>query len=277
MKDGAVIVLYNPGIEDYKNIASYSDKIDITLIIDNSSINHLDEIMKYINIDNTRVIYEHHSENFGLCKGMNVGLRKLYAEGCKWALTMNSDSYFKNDAIDVFRDFVKHNYCEKIAILSPVYTFDRNIKDIYIGKKDIKRAMMSGNYLNLDAFFNLGGFYEELFVDGLDNDYCIRAKKNKYRIVECGEALMVHMPCQTRKKKIFFKEIMYGYDSPKRYYGHARSLAYLIKTYKTGYEIVFYFYKLFKICFLFDNKKEFLNQYWKGTKEGLKIPRMKQL
>ncbi len=269
--DGAVVVLYNPGEADYKNILTYSDKVDFVYIIDNSPESHLADISKVIKIDQGHLNYEHHPENLGLCKGMNYGIEKLYEKGCMWAFTMNSDSYFVNDVVGIFRHYVKKNDCNDIVLLAPLYNFDRHKAVPYTGSKVIKRAMMSGNYVNIELFKKLNGFLEVLFVDGLDNEFCIRARKNGYKIVECGQAIMEHMPCQTRERKIFGKTILYGYDSPKRYYGHARSLAYIVKKYKTTYELMFYFYKLFKIIFLFDNKKEFLQQYWKGTKDGIAI------
>lgn len=274
IKDGAVVVLYNPEESDYKNIAGYADEVGTTYIIDNSPNNNLKNVQNVLKVDNEHIIYEHHPENLGLCKGMNIGLLNLYRRGCAWALTMNSDSSFEKGAIKVFQDYVQKHDCSKTAILAPVYTFDRNVRQKYFGTKRLKRAMMSGNYLNLEIFMHLGGFYEALFVDGLDNDYCIRLGKAHYSIIECGQALMHHMPCKTGKRKIFNKTYKYGYDSPKRYHGHARALTYIWHTYHSPYEFFFYIYKFLKIIFLFDNKKQYISEYKAGTKEGLKIPKM---
>ncbi len=268
--DGAVVVLYNPEKEDFSNIMSYVGKVDVIYIIDNSAENNARKIREVVPIDDKSIIYRHFPENLGLCKGMNVGINELVKCGCKWAFTMNSDSYFKNDVVKVFRDYVNSHDCRRIAILAPVYTFDRHKASTYNGTRELKRAMMSGNYLNIDVFKKMGGFLEELFVDGLDNEYCIRLRKRKYKIIECGNALMEHMPCQTRTKTILGKKFLYGYDSPKRYYGHARALAFIVSRYKTLYEFGFYWYKLFKIIILFDNKKEYIKQYILGTKDGIR-------
>lgn len=268
--DGAVVVLYNPDDEDYFNIASYAGTVDITYIVDNSKKSNFEKIEKILNIDGNRVIYEHHPENIGLCKGMNIGINRLKDRGCSWAFTMNSDSYFKNDVVTIFREFVDNNDCSDIAMLVPLYNFDRHIASEYKGTKEIKRAMMSGNYINIEIFNKLNGFLEVLFVDGLDNDYCIRCNRNKYKIIECGNAVMEHKPCKTAKKNILGIKFKYGYDSPKRYYGHARSLAFLTRRYKTLYELSFLVYKFLKILFLFDNKKDYITNYINGAVDGFR-------
>lgn len=270
MKDGAVVVLYNPAKEELKNILCYAGKVDITYIVDNSPRSNYEQLMEIMNIDHKKIIYKHFPDNPGLCKGMNIGISALRKSGCAWVFTMNSDSCFKNDVISIFREYVTQNDCTDIAILAPLYDFDRHKVNCYNGVRSLKRTMMSGNYLNVEIFEKMGGFLEVLFVDGLDNDYCIRCLKKGYRILECGQAVMEHMPCKTHTLSVLGRKFMYGYDSVKRYYGHGRSLAFLIKRYKTAYEFLFYIYKLLKILFLFDHKKEYLCAYIRGTKDGLK-------
>ncbi len=269
--DGAVTVIYNPEEQDYKNILSYFDEVDYVCIIDNSSQAHLDEIKQVIDHDFEKIYYEHHPENIGLCKGMNYGINMLYEKGCTWALTMDFDSCFKGDAVKTYQSFVSEHDCSKVAILAPVYTFDRHQAQTYNGTRIVKRAMMSGDYINIHIFKDLGGFTEELFIDGLDNEYCIRLKKAGYKVLECGNALLEHKPSKTGRRVCFGKTIVFGYDTPQRYYGHARSLVFIIMRHRTIYETMFYIYKLLKIVFLFDNKVEYIRLYMKGTKDGYRI------
>lgn len=268
--DGAVVVLYNPDLSELKNISCYAGVVDVTYIVDNSPNSNYEHLKSLLDIDQKRIIYKHFPDNLGLCKGMNAGITALKKCGCTWVFTMNSDSCFKNDVISIFRNYIAENDCSDIAILAPLYDFDRHQAISYDGVKPLKRAMMSGNYVNVEIFEKMGGFLEILFVDGLDNDYCIRCRRKGYRILECGSAVMEHMPCKTHTISILGKKIPYGYDSAKRYYGHARSLAFLIRRYKTIYEFSFYIYKFLKILFLFDHKREYLQAYISGTKDGLK-------
>ena len=148
--DGAVVVLYNPQSEELVNLIDYAGKVDITVIIDNSISNNLDQIENYVSVDGKRVIYEHHPENLGLCVGMNRGIAKLKDLDCSWVLTMNSDSHFKNDVLSIFRKFVLLNNCKDIAIIAPQYEYDRKKVKEVAGCHEIKWAMMSGNYVNTE-------------------------------------------------------------------------------------------------------------------------------
>ena len=226
MKDGAVVVLYNPKNSDYNNILDYANKVDITLIIDNSAVSHLNEVEKYIEVDDEHIIYWHFFDNPGLCVGMNRGLKYLKEMGCEWALAMNSDSSFNTDIIFIFREYIRRYDTSKVAILSPQFNFNRHHVKYYKGVRERKWVMMSGNFMNLALFEKLDGFLEELFVDGLDVEYCLWARKHRYKIMECGEAILNHVPGNTFNVKLFGKCIFrVGIDSPKRYSYQARGLA----------------------------------------------------
>ena len=78
--------------------------------------------------------------------------------------------------------------------------------------------MTSGWLINIEIFEKQNGFFEELFVDGLDMDYCFKSHENGYLVIECGKAVINHHPAETRNC-LGFK---YGIASPYRYYMQAK-------------------------------------------------------
>ncbi|MBO4901312.1 MAG: glycosyltransferase [Lachnospiraceae bacterium] len=270
--DGAVVVLYNPTITDYQNLKDYSNIVDRTIIIDNSSDDHLSLIQQYVVFGKGKVIYEHYPENIGLCEGMNRGIRRLKEEGCSWVLTMDQDSHFRNSIVYIFRKYVNTNDCHDIAIIAPQYEYDRNKKRKKKANREIKWSMLSGNYVNTEVFLRIGGFKKEFFVDGLDIEYCLRARKMGYRIIESNEAVLIHSPASTREIRILGKTVFkYGIASSKRYYYQARACAWIVKRYKDPTVFLICIYKYIKILLLFANKKEYLKEYHKGIREGIKL------
>lgn len=270
--DGAIVVLYNPEEDDLKNIEDYANKVNITLILDNSLENNLEKINKHVDVDMKSIIYWHFDENIGLSKAMNKGLNYLKDNGCDWALTMDFDSSFNNNILDVYREYIKKHNCNDVAILAPQFNYSRHpatSKKTYTQRSWV---MLSGNYHNLQIFSKMGGFLEDLFVDGLDIEYGLRVNKKGYKIVECGQAILNHKPGTEYNVK-FFNHTMfrYGKHSPKRYYYQAESLAFIIKNYRTLHEIELYLWKFSKIFLFFDNKKMYIKEFIKGTRSGLKI------
>ena len=63
--------------------------------------------------------------------------------------------------------------------------------------------MQSGNLVNAAADEKLGDYKEEYFIDCVDYEYCLRAKRyGTYRIVQCGSAVLKHQPAVTCEKSL---------------------------------------------------------------------------
>ena len=132
--------------------------------------------------------------------------------------------------------------------------------------------MTSGCFYNISIFEKIGGFMEELFVDGLDIDYCYRLNRRGYRVVELGDAQIKHYPAQTKTISFGGSTILkYGYASPWRYYMAGRSLAWIALEYKSINALSWYFIKWAKIIFLFDNKRNYIRMMIKGSREGFSL------
>lgn len=264
---GAVVVLYNPSIAEIKNINTYKNKVDYTVIIDNSDIDHRGLVNSIINLSES-IVYYSEKKNIGLAKGFNVGINILIENNCEWALLLDADSILGNDIFSVYENAIKYYESDhNVAVFSPVHIFERSKNKPYTGYKNIVWTMTSGCIYNCYIFKQLCGFFEPLFVDGLDMDYCYKLHDNGFKVIECGEAIIKHNPAETKS----FLGFKYGIASPKRYFMQARQLLWCWKKYKRINVIFIYFYKWLKVIFLFPNKKEYINQMIKGTKEGCAI------
>lgn len=263
---GAVVVLYNPKIEEIENIKSYIDKVEYAVIIDNSDIDNSKTVFSIIGKSN-KVCYYTEKKNLGLCKGLNIGVEKLKEIGCKWAILFDADSKIGSDIFTIYKKAIDDYKNEKVAVFAPVHIFDRSNNRPYKGYKEVSWSMTSGWLVNIEIFEKQSGFFEELFVDGLDMDYCFKSHKNGYKVIECGEAIINHKPAETRHF-LWFK---YGIASPYRYYMQARQLIWCWRRYKNYRCLCIYLYKWFKVLFLFPEKKKYIDEMIKGTKDGKKL------
>ena len=102
-------------------------------------------------------------------------------------------------------------------------------------------------------------FDERFYVDGLDFEWCLRARKLGYRIIRCNNIVLNHNPALTRSIQIFPGiNIKYGWDTYTRYYYQFRS-SFLIHSMYSNYIDIFFIAKIFKVCFLFNNKSKYIN------------------
>lgn len=268
---GSIVVLYNPTEKEIKNINEYISVVDYAVIVDNSECDNKELILNILK-SFEKITYISEGKNLGLCKGFNIGVNILKQKGCNWALLFDADSKVVTDVVAVYKKAIEDNKDNNVAVFSPVHLFDRSNNKEYTGYKNVDWSMTSGWLVNIEIFQKQGGFFEELFVDGLDMDYCFKSRENGYKIIECGNACLQHNPAKT-KKILFFK---YGIASPFRYYMQARQLIWCWKRYKVNKIIFIYLYKWFKVLFLFPNKIKYFKEMLRGTKEGMNLWRIYQ-
>lgn len=257
-KISALIVTYNiKSSELIKNINSYKKYVDNVIICDNSDKDIIsNNIKKMSKKENFHYIKMNGNE--GIAKGLNVGISYAIDNKADFVLTMDQDSYFKNDIIT---EYLK-NISENAIIYSPVYIIDRKKTKKYNNSvKKLYWTMTSGNLLDVKKYQLVGKFREDFFIDGVDFEYCLRARKKGYIIVQCNNSYLIHNPGQTKIKKIFFFKYKYGYMSPMRLYYQVRNLSIIARTYKSVKPFFRIIMKLCKIILLFDNKKEFFRMF----------------
>lgn len=262
LKISAITILYNFDKKIIDNIKSYEKYVDEVILVDNSDskkyYNKYEKELKnytYISMDG----------NKGIAKALNEGMRYAIQKGYNWCITFDQDSFLNNNIIDIYYKYIKKLNDENIIIYSPVYIFDRRKYKKFDGIKELKYVMQSANLVRLENFIRVGMFKEDFFIDMVDYEFCLRARKKGYRIISCGEAEIYHNPGITRKSKIF--GIKYGYCSKERIYYQSRNILWTFKKYKDLSILAILMYKLFKILVFFDNKKEFLKYYFKGISD----------
>ena len=222
--------------------------------------------------DKSKIQYFSKQENMGLCKALNIGIKLLEESGCDWALLFDADSKLGSDIVTEYKKAIEDYKGKQVALFTPVHVFDRSNAVPYSGYKNVDWSMTSGWLINIEIFEKQNGFFEELFVDGLDMDYCFKSHENGYLVIECGKAVINHHPAETRNC-LGFK---YGIASPYRYYMQARQLIWCWKRYKKTRIFFVYLYKWAKVLLLFDHKIDYIKSMAKGTSDGVLLLRKEQ-
>ena len=221
MKFAGIVVLYNPEVTKVdENIQTYINLLDKLYIVDNSSNENSNIINKYKY--NEKVKYIALNNNMGIAHALNLGLKNAIDEKFDWLLTMDQDSKFEKDNFKKYVDFIKEKSFkyENTAIFSPkhitmLYEYNENNEET---EKTLD-VMTSGNFVNINITQKIGYFREDLFIDAVDIEYCLRANSKGYevRIVNCVE--LNHKLGNEKRIKILNKyPIIYNYNSVRRYY-----------------------------------------------------------
>ena len=180
-----VVVLYNPEEDYINNINSYIEDIDLLYVIDNSS-------KKNIIPKSKKIKYIYNNENLGVAKALNMAANLAIKNNYKWLLTMDQDTKINKNVIKEMKKYIETHNTSKDSIIVPWH----NTKlDVTKSKDKIDYplvVMTSGNLVNLDIYQKLGGYNEDYFIDGIDMEYCLKSKKNGYRVVRLNNIEIDH-------------------------------------------------------------------------------------
>ncbi|MGL6101154.1 MAG: glycosyltransferase [Fusobacteriaceae bacterium] len=218
-----IVIWYNPKQEYVKNIETYLSFLDILYVYDNSESSNLSLLKKIENLD--KVKYINKNLNLGIAFPLNEISNVAFANGYKWLLTMDQDSYFLNNSIQKFtRNLNNHD----IGILSPNYIIkDCLNRDINKVDREIENVITSGNLINLNIYKKTEGFDNNLFIDEVDHDYCLKLKLLDKKIV-CQNDVELNHELGERNKKF---GISYTEHNFIRKYYIWRNKLYMIKKY----------------------------------------------
>lgn len=212
MKLAAVVVLYNPSDENLNTFSNYLDSIDKLYIVDNTD----DDIERIKDTD--KIQYIKLNDNKGIAYALNIGAQKAIDDKFKYLLTMDQDSKITNEIINKMKDFLKKNKDDKIGLISPYHDIDSDDPK----KGDVEErieVMTSGNIINLDAYKDIGGYKDWLFIDCVDTDYCMNLNKHGYKVLRLNNIEMKHELGNLKIHRLFGKDYpCYNHNPIRRYY-----------------------------------------------------------
>lgn len=219
-KIAAVVVLYFPDNNVFANILSYFDQVDLVILVDNSDQPAVELIEKFSG--NCKVVPIFNHCNMGIAAALNIGAKEALARGCDLLLTMDQDSNASPGMVDTLRKGLDAPGEKRVAIVSPFHltTVVEIPSIISPAYEELDTVWTSGNLVCLSAYECVGPFYEDLFIDFVDHEYCLRLKRKGYRVLQSNHAILRHsIGNNLRKINIVSKSIIISNHSPlRRYY-----------------------------------------------------------
>jgi rhamnosyltransferase len=238
----AIVVLYFPEKPANDIIKAFKDLVDDVMYFDNTGT------------------------NIGVAAALNKGLERAIDEGYDWLLTMDQDSVFEDGALEELKR-VAFTSKDNIAIVSPFHFIKKTVKSSAI--EEVPFTMTSGNLLRISAAKKAGKFEEKLFIDSVDNEYCLRLRQNGFKIIRVNSAVLRH---QLGKPGPFN---IVTHNATRRYY-ITRNMLYVMKKYFPRF-FLFGSKELIKsfllIVFVEREKTEKLRSMLKGMRDSTKISR----
>ncbi|HGX5029567.1 TPA: glycosyltransferase, partial [Escherichia coli] len=195
---GIVIVFYHPNDENINSAKKLSESYKV-IIVDNSEKDITYSIPKAHIIKLKR--------NVGIAAALNIGIHFFIKNNYKYAVLLDQDSEPDKSLLSSLINY-SENCTDNVCLVAPSY-YDRAInknadfilctekgiiRQPAIGKNAIEASYVitSGSLLRLSSISNIGFMDEDLFIDFVDIEWCLRANSLGYKILGLPWLKMSH-------------------------------------------------------------------------------------
>jgi len=288
LKIGCILVLYNPDINLlHKVICSIENQIEKIYIIDNSSNNIDDSSI----LENNKIKLTVLKKNIGIAAAQNIGLKYFSEQNFDYIMFVDQDSILPLDLVGnlVNSSILLINNGYKVGVICPISinrqdgkpykekypvydSFSLNLSGKKYDFNKVNSCGSSASLISLENFRNVGFMDSRLFIDGVDNEWCWRAKDK----CDLDSFILrnIGIDHQLGEGDASIFGIKVAISSPFRIYYQFRNYLLLCRRnyvpiewkIKNGYK---YFIKLFYFPLFISPRVKYLNNIFKGIKDGI--------
>lgn len=275
---GAAVILYKPDSDiTFRLIGSVLEQVDVLCIIDNSPLPTV------LNISKSKLHYHHFPKNIGVAAAHNIGLTDLRAAGCSFGMLLDQDSIIDDDLAFRLSSLLIASRVDNrpVVAIGPriICSFsEKTIKprvqreiSVYENLVCVTQIISSGMMIDLSKLELIGFKDERLFIDGVDHEWCWRARTQNLMVAIAKNVEMVHKLGDGRSK---FAGITYKVGSPVRLYYQFRNILILarrgyVPNYWKTRNILVLPIRFFANALLQNNKRERIKYMLCGLWDGL--------
>lgn len=210
----ATVVLFNPNLALLKRLyMSLYNQVDSIIFSDNSEDAGIKENIKnWINqLSSSDITYLDLNKNHGIAYAQNRGIEVAKERGARFVLLLDQDSALPNsmvnDLISVYESLMNTNH--KVATVGPSF-LDEKTNEISkiihyegLGVQKIipnqskyfepaHHVISSGSLIPIKVLDEVGMMKESLFIDMVDIEWGIRAKRQGYDSYVAPKVIMRH-------------------------------------------------------------------------------------
>ncbi len=218
----AVIVSYNPGCPISSSISALRSQVRDLVIVDNGSHSKALQELRTQQRSQKFSLLEN-GTNLGVPAALNIGIRELAPRGDEWIALFDQDSLVSPVFVkSMLLSYIESPDPSRIAILCPRYIDPLSGRNIPISRSstgDVLTAMTSGSLIRADLFKDIGYLTEALFIDYADVEFCLRARRAGYKIMQCPDAVLQHHQGNVSWHKVLGRHLATtNHSAARRYY-----------------------------------------------------------
>lgn len=228
----AVVVTYNPD-EEATLLPAHLSRLAAqceVVVVDNGSRNSA-WVASCAREAGCRLVAN--ASNVGIAGALNQGARLAMDNGFDWLATFDQDSEPPAGVIEGLLQFcASHPLGARIAVVSVAHR-DRvtgrdyhHATDIVVagaGGRLLRSTITSGSMVRSEVLRTLGTFEERLFIDVVDHELCLRARKAGWLVLENPRFTMQHSIGSATVHNLLGRRVVCTHHSAARLYYRVRN------------------------------------------------------
>ena len=205
---------------------------------------------EHLHINEPTLITVDNNVNLGIAKALNQGFQAARENGFSEVVALDQDSRAQPDMVEVLRATREgqDSHRRSTAIVAPF------VREVLSGAearylvparpvgyrrqsclpgeaRPVTIVINSGALYDLELHRVLGGFREDYFIDYVDTEYCLRARRAGYEILVACDAKLHHRWGNARQMSILGLSTRPTFHSPLRWYYISRNRIPTIRAY----------------------------------------------
>ena len=268
----AIVVTYNPDEQLPERIEHIVRQVKKVVIVDNNSSSECRKMLKKISTDlDIHLIFN--NDNLGVATALNYGFD--YAinsnKSFEWCLTMDQDTIIYPEMVQALITAYKDCYFrEEVGIIGSNYEEFTTGKVLFKNKKnniswaEVEHLPTSGCLISISMYNYIGNFRDDLFIDYIDTEYCMRTKEMGYKVIISPHINMKHplgyYKYSNLSKYILGRDMITNYPPIRHYYWTRNGIILIRENFWKSmkwslYELYYILIRRIFIVLIFEDKK----------------------
>lgn len=225
----AGIVLYNPEAQLLVQELNSLQKMNLSVVLVDNASKNKDDLYTIVSRFSSIVVEAIWNDtNMGIAKAHNQILECGRQHGANWIITFDQDSIIPENLLVEYSRYVGDN----IGVISPVINYLNSPNQDFVRFPaffEKNWAIASASMINVKVWDEIGGFDEQMFIDLVDRDFCIRVRNAGYKIIALGNVILSHNLGSPIVKKVLFHKFHTTNHNEIRKYYKVRNYIYLVR------------------------------------------------
>jgi rhamnosyltransferase len=191
----AVVVVYYPDVGLEARLKRVLSQVARAVVVDNTP-QPITVSMELQNEWGEQLHLISNKSNKGIATAINQGLHYAADHGFTWLLTLDQDSKCHTEMVATFAEV--YAACPFVASVIGSNYYDPTNKTTKFREKgslnwmEQKTVITSGSLINIALSKQIGGMRDDYFIDQVDHEFCLRARRNGARIIITRKSIMDH-------------------------------------------------------------------------------------